>query len=104
MAGPATAPTQRSPAVAALRRNVQASQHFHAGAYRPPQGYAPRRWSYGDRLPSAYFGRGYWITNYWIYSLSAPPPGLVWIRVGNDALLIDEYTGEVIQVDYGFFY
>ena len=33
-----------------------------------------------------------------------PPPDAVWVRYGDDALLIDRYTGEVIQVEYGVFY
>jgi Ni/Co efflux regulator RcnB len=96
--------THQSPAIAALRRNVQAPRHFQAGAYRAPQGYAPRHWSYGQRLPNAYFARNYWITDFLDYALFAPPPGLVWVRVGDDALLIDEYSGEIIQVEYGVFY
>jgi hypothetical protein len=94
----------RPPAVAALRRNLQAPRRVQAGAYRPPQGYVARHWSYGGRLPGAYYARDYWLTDYWIYGLFAPPDGLVWVRVGDDALLIDEYTGEIIQVDYGVFY
>jgi Ni/Co efflux regulator RcnB len=96
--------TARPAAIASLRRNVQSSRRFNAGAYQPPRGYSPRRWSYGDRLPGGYYARNYWITDYLLYSLFAPPPGLVWVRVGPDALLIDEYTGEVIQVEYGVFY
>ena len=37
-------------------------------------------------------------------ALDPPPPGTVWVRYGNDALLIDRYSGEVIQVVYGIFY
>jgi Ni/Co efflux regulator RcnB len=97
-------PTQRPAAVMALQRNVQASRRFQAAAYRPPQGYVSRQWSYGQRLPGSYFARDYWISNYLAYALFAPPPGLVWVRVGYDALLIDQYTGDIIQVDYGVFY
>ncbi|WP_293369234.1 RcnB family protein [Phenylobacterium sp.] len=96
--------TARSPSVAALRGNVQAPRRFSAGAYRQPQGYSYRRWGYGDRLPPAYFGRSYWLTNFLAYGLFGPPPGLVWIRVGPDALLIDEYSGEVVRAEYGVFY
>jgi Ni/Co efflux regulator RcnB len=108
-AGPALhggAPGHGRPAdnFASLRRSVPAAQHFHAGAYRAPSGYRARRWNSGQRLPHSYFSRNYWITDYLLYSLLAPPPGLVWVRVGDDALLIDEYSGEVIQVEYGVFY
>ena len=90
--------------VATLERNVQAPNRYHVAAYRPPQGYAPRQWSYGQRLPVSYYASNYWIADYLMYALFAPPPGLVWVRVGDDALLIDQNTGQVIQVQYNVFY
>lgn len=90
--------------VHAYQRNVSSARHFQAGAYRAPQGYSYRRWSWGQRLPAIYFGRNYWIGDYASYGLFAPPYGLVWVRFGPDALLIDEYSGEIVQVDYGVFY
>jgi Ni/Co efflux regulator RcnB len=97
-------PARRTADVSALRGNLQAPRHFQAGAYRAPQGFRSRHWGYGDRLPRAYYARNYWLTNFLIYGLLSPPPGLVWVRVGPDALLIDEYTGEIIRVEYGVFY
>ena len=102
--GGARGAAARSPAVAALRRNVQASHRFHVGAYQAPAGYRARHWSHGQRLPGFLFARNYWLLNYAAYALFPPPPGLVWVRVGADALLIDQFTGEIIQVDYGVFY
>jgi Ni/Co efflux regulator RcnB len=99
-----TRQASRSPQIASLRGNVSASRHFQASPYQRPQGYVARRWTYGGRLPRTYFARNYWITDFLLYSLIAPPEGLVWVRVGDDALLIDEYTGEVIRVEYGVFY
>lgn len=96
--------THISPRVAALRRNVVAAHRFHAGIYRAPPGYVYRRWSYGEALPAIYWGRDYWITDFLAFGLFAPPDGYIWVRYGPDALLIDEYTGEIIQVDYGVFY
>jgi Ni/Co efflux regulator RcnB len=72
--------------------------------YRGPSGYSYRRWHYGDRLPRAYYARNFWLTNFVIYGLFAPPPGLIWVRYGPDALLIDQYTGEIVQVRYNVFY
>ncbi len=86
------------------QRNVTAQRHFNAGTYRAPQGYSYRRWSYGQNLPAIYFGRNYWINDYNSYDLIAPPYGYVWVRFGPDALLINEYSGEIVQVDYGVFY
>ena len=96
--------TRRRTTIAALRRNVQATRRFNVAAYRQPRGYVARRWGYGERLPSAYFARGYWINDYASFGLFAPSYGLVWVRVGGDSLLVDEYTGEVIQADYGVFF
>ena len=85
-------------------QNRQASQRFSAGAYRPPMGYVSRRWDYGQRLPAAYYARGYWINDYLLYALYGPPSGFVWVRVGDDALLINRYTGEIVAVETGVFY
>jgi Ni/Co efflux regulator RcnB len=90
--------------VAALRRNVTAARRFHAGVYRAPPGYHYQRWGFGHALPGVYFGRQFWITDWLAFGLFAPPDGLVWVRYGPDALLIDQDTGEIIQVDYGVFY
>jgi len=80
-----------------------ATRHFHAGPYRAPQGFRYRRWAIGERLPGLYFARSFWIGDFGIYGLFAPPYGYTWVRYGPDAVLIDEYTGEVISVDYGVF-
>jgi Ni/Co efflux regulator RcnB len=88
----------------ASHRNVQASQRFNAGLYRPPMGYVSRNWNYGQRLPAAYYARGYWINDYLLYALYGPPSGFVWVRVGDDALLINRYTGEIVAVETGVFY
>lgn len=87
-----------------LRRNMQASRRFHGGSYIAPQGYQHRHWSSGQRLPQLYYARDYWIGNFVMFGLFAPPSDLVWVRVGEDALLIDRDTGEIVQVRYGFFY
>jgi len=84
--------------------NIKSDHHFHAGDYRAPHGYSYRHWSYGDRLPSIYFGRDYWIGDFGMYDLMSPPDGYVWVRFGPDAILIDEYTGEIVRVEYGVFY
>lgn len=90
--------------VAALRRNVRAAHRFHAGIYRAPPGYRYRRWGYGQFLPAIYWGRDFWIADFLAFGLFAPPDGYIWVRYGPDAMLIDEYTGEILQVDYGVFY
>ena len=102
----ATRPGHRAPRaeVARFRKNIVAVHRFHAGLYRAPRGYVYRRWVFGERLPGIYFATDFWITDFLAFDLFAPPDGLVWVRYGPDALLIDRYTGEIIQVDYGVFF
>lgn len=86
-------------------RNYYAPRRFHIGVYHAPRGYYYRRWSYGDYLPSAYYGSAFWLTNFIAYGLFTPPDDdLIWVRYGPDALLVDRYTGEIIQVRYNVFY
>jgi Ni/Co efflux regulator RcnB len=85
------------------RRAETATHHFHAGDYRAPVGYAYRRYNIGERLEPAFYARDYWLADYATYALMAPPDGYTWVRFGPDAMLIDENTGEVIQVQYGIF-
>jgi Ni/Co efflux regulator RcnB len=90
--------------ITTYRRNVTAERRFHYGEYRAPRGYEYRRWSYGERLPAIYFGRNFWIANYINFGLPYAPDGYVWVRFGPDAILIDESTGEIIEVEYDVFY
>jgi Ni/Co efflux regulator RcnB len=85
-------------------RNFRAERRFRAPAYRRPPGWYAHRWSWGETLPFAFWSRDYWLMDFGIYNLPAPPFGAVWVRVGDDALLIDRDTGEIIEVDYGVFY
>lgn len=85
-------------------RSFQASRRFHAGSYRRPSGWYYRRWTYGQTLPSLFWGQNYWLNDYIDYDLPPPPPGAVWVRYGDDALLIDRYSGEIISAQYGVFY
>jgi Ni/Co efflux regulator RcnB len=85
-------------------QNFRAAQRFRAPPYRRPPGYFTRRWSWGQTLPAAFWARDYWLTDFYAYDLPPPPYGAIWVRVGEDALLIDQYTGEIIEVDYGVFY
>jgi Ni/Co efflux regulator RcnB len=87
-----------------FRRAFNAPRHYRYGSYRRPHGWYYRRWNYGDFLPALFFGQDYWISDYRDFDLPYPPEGTVWVRYGNDALLVDEDTGEIIQVIYGIFY
>ena len=84
--------------------NAQHRYRYRGGEYRWPRGYSYRRWTFGEFLPSLFFGQDYWIYDYSDYGLPYPPPGAAWVRYGPDALLIDRYSGQIIEVLYGVFY
>lgn len=88
----------------AYQRNFRAPHQFHFGVYVRPHGWYYRRWGYGDILPALFWTQNYWIGDYVEFGLAVPPPGFVWVRYGNDALLVNMYTGEVLQVEYGLFF
>jgi Ni/Co efflux regulator RcnB len=86
------------------RRNWTARQRFRVSPYYRPRGWYYQRWTFGEILPQLFWGQNYWLDNYYAYGLPVPPPGTVWVRYGPDALLIDRYTGEIVQVVYNIFY
>jgi Ni/Co efflux regulator RcnB len=102
--GRSTTGTRVAVDVTSYHKNVTAERQYHFGSYNAPQGYAYHRYSYGDRLPQGYFAQSYWITSYLNFGLITPPDGYVWVRYGPDAVLIDEDTGEIVQIVYDQFY
>lgn len=80
--------------------SVYRSQHRYryGGYYRPPIGFYAFNWGFGDFLPQGWYGPDYVLYDWWNYDLPYPPPGYDWVRVGDDALLVDSYTGRVVQV------
>ena len=77
---------------------------FHVGAYRAPYGFYARAWAFGDFLPRGWFAASYFIGDFVDYDLPYPPPGFEWVRVGDDAIMVDQYTGRVVQVVRGIFW
>ena len=100
----ATTGTRSKGDVSSIRRNITAQHRYHSGNYRGPQGYSYHHYGYGDRLPDGYFGRDFWILDFGDYGLREPPYGYVWVRYGPDACLIDEDTGEIVEIVYDQFY
>ena len=86
------------------QRGINAERRFRLPVYRWPQGSSYRRFSYGEFLPRIFFGQDYWLYDYSDYGLPYPPEGAAWVRYGPDALMIDRYSGEIIEVVYGVFY
>ena len=77
---------------------------FHVGIYYDPFGWGYQRYNVGWRLWPNYYGRNYWLDDPWMYRLPPAYPGTQWIRYYDDALLVDTWTGEVIDVIYDFFW
>ncbi len=84
--------------------NQYADHSYRWQPYQPPRGWHNRRWYYGERLPAPYWTRNYWLGNYWSFGLVDPPYGYVWVRYGNDALLINIITGQILGSVYWLFY
>ena len=99
-----TSTTERNDGFATYRKTVTATHHYSDGTFEAPAGYTYTRYRIGDRVPDVILSSdGLVLTDYANYQLVAPPRGLEWIRVGNDALLVNRATGEVIQTDYTLF-
>lgn len=78
---------------------------FHIGRY-----YAPYRSHYYNRitigffLDGLFFGSRYWINDPWQYRLPDVYGPYRWVRYYDDVLLVNIYTGEVVDVIYDFFW
>ena len=78
---------------------------FRIGPYYAPyRDYRYSRLSIGLFLGQAFFGQNYWIDDPWYYRLPPAQYGTHWVRYYNDVVLVDDYTGEVLDVIYDFFW
>ena len=72
--------------------------------YSPYRNWNYNRFSIGIFLEPLFYGRNYWIGDPWQYRLPPAYPGTQWVRYYNDVLLVDIYSGEVIDAIYDFFW
>jgi Ni/Co efflux regulator RcnB len=77
---------------------------FHLGFYYDPYGWGYYPYQIGWRLWPSYYSSSYWINDPWYYRLPYAPPGYVWVRYWNDALLVDTWTGTVVDMIPNFFW
>jgi Ni/Co efflux regulator RcnB len=77
---------------------------FHFGFYYDPFGWGYQRYSIGSRLWPSYYRSSYWLNDPWQYRLPYAPPGYRWIRYYDDAVLVDTWDGQVVDVIYNFFW
>ncbi len=77
---------------------------FRAAPYRFPRGYSYQRYGVRSYLPLAFLSSSWFLNDFSSYYL-APPPSeqFRWVRYGPDALLVDTYTGQVVDAAYGVF-
>jgi len=77
---------------------------FHLGFYFDPFGWGYNPYQIGWRLWPSYYGSRYWINDPWQYRLPYAPPGTRWVRYYDDAILVDMWSGQVVDVIYSFFW
>jgi hypothetical protein len=72
--------------------------------YAPYRNYNYNRLSIGLFLDSLFYSQNYWIGDPWQYRLPPAPYGTQWVRYYDDVVLVDVYSGEVVDVIYDFFW
>ena len=78
---------------------------YRLGRYYPPYGgYGYRALGIGFQLDSLFYSSNYWIDDPWSYRLPDVDGPYRWVRYYDDAVLVDIYTGEVVDVIRDFFW
>ena len=77
---------------------------FHLGFYYDPFGWGYQPYQIGWRLWPSYYSSRYWINDPWQYRLPYAPAGTQWVRYYDDAVLVDTWSGQVVDVIYNFFW
>lgn len=55
-------------------------------------------------MPGGWYTPNYYVDDWSDYGLQPPAYGCEWVREGDDAVMVDVYTGRVLSVVYGLFY
>lgn len=74
------------------------------GYYAPYRNYRYNRLSIGLVLDSLFYSNRYWLNDPYQYRLPPAPYGTQWVRYYDDVVLVDVYTGEVLDVIHDFFW
>jgi len=77
---------------------------FRLGTYRDPFGYGYRPLSIGYTMYSGYYQSNYWLDDPYEYRLPPVYGPYRWVRYYDDAVLVDIYSGEVVEVIRNFFW
>lgn len=93
------------------RYDWNSRRQYNRNAFHLPRYYAPRGWNYGYRrlnigftLTASLFGNNYWIEDPYYYGLPEAYGPYRWVRYYNDALLVDIYSGQVVDTVYDIFW
>ena len=79
-------------------------QIYRLGRYYDPFGYGYQRLNIGFTLFSGYYQSIYWLNDPYQYRLPPVNGPYRWVRYYDDAVLVDIYTGEVVDVIQRFFW
>lgn len=85
-------------------RNSHPSYYRLGTYYSPYRNYSYRRLSIGFFLNQLFFGQNYWIEDPRNYRLPDVYGPYRWVRYYDDAVLVDIYSGEVVDVINNFFW
>ena len=78
---------------------------FSLGFYSAPwRDYSYSRFGIGVVIGAPFYDQRYWIADPWAYRLPPAAGPYRWVRYYDDALLVDIYSGEVVDVIYDIFY
>lgn len=77
---------------------------FRLGHYYDPFGWNYRRFTVGFSLWPSYYSSRYRLHDPWRYRLPPAYGPYRWVRYWDDALLVNIYTGQVVDVLYNFFW
>jgi Nickel/cobalt transporter regulator len=83
----------------------QYRDHYRLGRYYAPyRDHRYSRFSIGIRIGSPFYSNRYWINDPWRYRLPDVHGPYRWVRYYDDVLLVDIYSGEVVDVIHNFFW
>ena len=77
---------------------------FSIGFYSDPFGWNYRPWSIGSYMYPSYYDQNFWLDDPWQYRLPPAYGPYRWVRYWDDALMVNIYTGQVVDVIHNFFW
>ena len=85
-------------------RNQHRDLYRSGRYYSPYNNYSYSRLSIGFFLNQGFYGQNYWINDPYQYRLPEVYGPYRWVRYYDDVLLVDIYSGEVVDVIHDFFW